>query len=54
MKITIVGRKLNVYDDTRELIEKKLAKERSEEIFSTTPKENMCWCKYDDKKCNKK
>jgi len=35
-------------------IEKKLAKERSEEIFSTTPKENMCWCKYDDKKCNKK
>ena len=26
MKITIVGRKLNVYDDTRELIEKKLAK----------------------------
>ena len=35
-------------------IEKKLAKERSKEIFSTTPKENMCWCKYDDKKCNKK
>ena len=35
-------------------IEKKLAKERSEEIFSTTPKENMCWSKYDDKKCNKK
>ena len=26
MKITIVGRKLNVYEDTRELIEKKLAK----------------------------
>ncbi len=26
MKITIVGRKLNVYDDTRELIEKKLSK----------------------------
>ena len=26
MKITIVGRKLNVYDDTRELIGKKLAK----------------------------
>ena len=26
MKFTIVGRKLNVYDDTRELIEKKLAK----------------------------
>ena len=26
MKITIVGRKLNVYDDTRELIERKLAK----------------------------
>ena len=26
MKITIVGRKLNVYDDTRELIEKKLTK----------------------------
>ena len=26
MKITIVGRKLNVYDDTKELIEKKLAK----------------------------
>lgn len=26
MKITIVGRKLSVYDDTRELIEKKLAK----------------------------
>ena len=25
MKITIVGRKLNVYDDTKELIEKKLA-----------------------------
>ena len=35
-------------------IEKKLAKERSEEIFSTTLKENMCWCKYDNKKCNKK
>ena len=26
MKITIVGRKLNVYEDTRELIERKLAK----------------------------
>ena len=26
MKITIVGRKLNVYDDTRELIERKLGK----------------------------
>jgi hypothetical protein len=26
MKITIVGRKLNVYEDTRELIVKKLAK----------------------------
>ena len=26
MKITIVGRKLNVYDDTRELIERKLRK----------------------------
>ena len=26
MKITIVGRKLNVYEDTRELIEKKLSK----------------------------
>ncbi len=34
--------------------EKKLAKERSEEILSATPKENICWCKYEEKKCNKK
>lgn len=53
----LVNRKLEGTHRTEEgirKIEKKLAKERSEEIFSTTPKENMCWCKYDDKKCNKK
>lgn len=44
----------NRTEESNRKIEKKLAKERSEEIFSTMPKGNMCWCKYDDKKCNKK
>lgn len=48
MKITIVGRKLNVYEDTRELIERKLAKldkyfksETTEALVTLSRKRNV-------------